>query len=1083
MRSNAFYILLYTLVIVFILGSTKTLLAQTGDRVTLSLEKASLQKIFSSVEAQTFYRFVFTNEQLRDGKPVTLSVENETVPNLLKQCFRDQPIYYSIEDKFIIIHRKDKETKINPVDIVGTIKNDKGDPVTGASITVLETLKATTSDAEGGFALQQVPAFATLIFSGTNVEGSQIVLHGQQSLNVILKAKVSKLDEVQVIAYGTATKRLNTGDVSTVMAETIKEQPVANPLEALEGRAPGLVITQNSGIPGSGMFVQIRGQNSIASGNNPLYVIDGVPFIASSLSSIYTNAIIAGGNPLSSINPADIESVNILKDADATSIYGSRGANGVILITTKHGKPGKTKMDFDSYFGFGQIDRSLKLLNTQQYLTMRDEAFKNDGATPSESNGDYDLLLWDTTRYTDWQKLLIGNRSHISDIQLTISGGSLYTQFSLNGGFHRETTVFPGNYEYEKGSVHFDLNHQSQDNKFKLNFITTYGIENNQLPTIDFTTQAMSLPPDAPPIYDSLGKLNWPSGFDNPYSYLNRQYLAKINNLVSHLSLNYTIFSDLQMRLSLGYNNYQMTENQMVPITAYNPAYQFMSGYTEFANGSNETWIIEPQLEYQKKLGPGKLDFLVGLTAEQDITTMQTIFASGFPSDALLSNIAAASTVQVLNNNYTQYRYQAIFGRLNYNIREKYILNITARRDGSSRFGPGNQSANFGAVGAAWIFSSEDFAKKMIPFLSFGKLRSSYGTTGNDQIGNYQYLSTYSPSYYPYQNSSGLVPTSLSNPNYAWETNKKFEVGLDLGFLKDQILFSASYYNNHSSNQLVGYSLPYITGFSSVQENFPAVVRNTGLEFSMNAGLVKSSSFSWSISANLSIPRNLLVSFPNIEQSGYFNQYVVGQPLSIHPLFQYLNVDPNAGIYQFVDSKGKPTLSPLYPDDLKPLKKVAIEYFGGLQNHFQYKGWNLEIFFQFTKQTGWTYLKNYFTMPGMLGNQPAVVMNRWKTSGDKEPFQKFSQSYDSAYSAFSSTVFLSDHVIDDASFIRLKNVSLSYTFPMAGIAKINMQYLRIYLQAQNLFTITSYYGMDPENQSTSSLPPLKVITAGIQFTF
>jgi TonB-dependent starch-binding outer membrane protein SusC len=436
-----------------------------------------------------------------------------------------------------------------------------------------------------------------------------------------------------------------------------------------------------------------------------------------------------------------------------------------------------------------------------------------------------------------------------------------------------------------------------------------------------------------------------------------------------------------------------------------------------------------------------------------------------------------------LNNNYTEYRYQAIFGRLNYNIQDKYILDITTRRDGSSRFGPGNQFANFGAVGAAWIFSSEDFVKKQIPFLSFGKLRSSYGTTGNDQIGNYQYLSTYSPSYYPYQNSSGLVPTSLSNPNYAWETNKKFEVGLDLGFLKDRILFSVSYYNNHSSNQLVGYSLPYITGFSSVQENFPAVVRNTGLEFSLNAGLVKSRSFSWSISANLSIPRNMLVSFPNIEQSGYYNQYVVGQPLSIHPLFQYLNVDPNTGIYQFVDSKGKPTLSPVYPDDIKPLKKVAIDYFGGLQNHFQYKGWNLEIFFQFTKQTGWTYMKNYFTVPGMLGNQPAAVMNRWKTTGDIEPFQKFSQGYDSAYTAFSSTVFLSDHVIDDASFIRLKNVSLSYTFPNASIAKIKMQYLKIYLQAQNLITFTSYFGMDPENQSTSSLPPLKVITAGIQFTF
>ena len=421
-----------------------------------------------------------------------------TVQTLLKQCFRDQPIYYSIEDKFIIIHRKDKETKINPVDIVGTIKNDKGDPVTGASVTVLETLKTTTSDAEGGFALQQVPAFATLIFSGTNVEGSQIVLHGQQSLNVILKAKVSKLDEVQVIAYGTTTKRLNTGDVSTVTAETFAEQPVSNPLSAMEGRIPGLVITQNSGTPGSGFFVQIRGQNSISNGNDPLYIIDGVPYTSTSLTSAFSGGIVSGGNPLSSINPSDIESVNILKDADATSIYGSRGANGVILITTRRGKQGRTKIDLNSYFGVGQVDRKLKLMNTQQYLIMRNEAFKNDGAAPSLANGDYDLLSWDTTRYTDWQKLLIGNTAHIADFQLNISGGNENTQFNLSGGFHRQTNVFPGDFGDQKGSGHFNLNHISQDNKLKVDLSLTYAVENNNQPQTDFVYQAMYLPPDWP---------------------------------------------------------------------------------------------------------------------------------------------------------------------------------------------------------------------------------------------------------------------------------------------------------------------------------------------------------------------------------------------------------------------------------------------------------------------------------------------------------------------------------------------------------------------------------------------------------
>jgi TonB-linked SusC/RagA family outer membrane protein len=1084
MRSKAFYTLLCTFVIVFILGSPKTLPAQSGDRVTLSVENAPLQKIFSAVEAQTFYRFVYTNEQLKDGKPVTLSVVNVTVQTLLKQCLQDQPLYYSTEDKFIIIHRKEKETKMNPVDIMGTIKNDKGDPVSGASITVLETLKTTTSDAEGGFALKQVPPFSTLIFSGTNVEGSQIILHGQQSLSVTLKAKVSKLDEVQVIAYGTTTRRLNTGDVSTINAETFAEQPVSNPLSAMEGRAPGLIITQNSGTPGSGFFVQIRGQNSISNGNDPLYIIDGVPYTSTSLTSAFSSGIVSGGNPLSSINPSDIESVNILKDADATAIYGSRGANGVILITTKRGKPGKTKIDLNSYFGVGQVDRRLKLMNTQQYLIMRNEAFKNDGTTPSLANGDYDLLSWDTTRYTDWQKLLIGNTAHIADVQLGISGGNENTRFNLSGGFHRQTNVFPGDFADQKGSGHFNLNHNSQDNKLKVDLSLTYAVENNNQPQTDFVYQAMYLPPDAPSPYDSAGKLNWPPGFDNPYRYIQQKYQAKTNNLISHLVLGYNIIPALQLRIAMGYNNIQMNEMQNSPTTSYNPAFNVISGNSVFSNSGLETWILEPQIEYQKKLGPGKLDVLLGATAEQDTRNAVTEYASGFSSDALLENIGAASDILVLASSFSQYRYEAFFGRLNYNMNEKYILNLTGRRDGSSRFGPGKQFANFSSVGGAWIFSKEKFGKNLFPFLSFGKLRISYGTTGNDQIGDYQYLSSYSPTPYTYQNMSGLIPTRLYNPDYAWEINRKFELGIELGLLNDRIIFSASYYNNHSSNQLVGYPLPTITGFSTIQQNLNAVVQNTGIEFSLNYSLIKSTSFNWNLSANLTIPNNKLISFPNIEETNYNNLYQIGKPLSIYKSFQYLNVNPQAGIYQFLNSEGKATLTPVYPDDLKAVKNVAASYYGGLQNNFQYKGWHLDIFFQFTKQAGWNYIKNYLVAPGMLGNQPAVVMNRWMKSGDVATFQKYTQSFDSAWNAyfFNSAIF-GDNAVGDASFIRLKNISLSYSFPVSTTARLKMQNLRIYLQAENLLTISGYFGLDPENQSNVLLPPLRIITAGIQITF
>jgi TonB-dependent starch-binding outer membrane protein SusC len=1080
----AYHKLLCTVGIVFLMIHTGSVFAQQGGRVTLSLEKATLQTIFSAIEAQTPYRFVYTGEQLRETKPVSISVSGSSVESVLQICFQDQPVYYSLEEKFVIIHKKETDAKAGSIDVNGTVKNDKGDPVVGASATVLGTGKVALTAADGSFMLKQISSSATLVFSGTNVEGHEVVLHGQRLLSVVLKARVNKLDEVQIIAYGSTTKRLNTGDVSTVTAETIAEQPVSNPLAALEGRAPGLVITQNSGAPGSGFFVQIQGQNSIANGNDPLYVIDGVPFVSSTLSSLYTNQVIPGSSPLNSLNPADIESINILKDADATSIYGSRGANGVILITTKRGKSGQTKVDLNAYFGAGKIDRNFKLLNTQQYLTMRNEAFKNDGATPSLSNGDYDLLLWDTTRYTDWQKLLIGNSASISDAQVNISGGNANTQFSLGGGFHRETTVFPGDYADQKGSGHFSLNHLSNNSKFKVDLAVTYGVEDNDLPVVDFVEQAMTLPPDAPALYDSAGKLNWPGGFDNPYSYLQRTYSAKTNNLITHAVLNYAILPELQLRLAMGYNNIQLTEMQLNPLSSYNPALGGVSGHTFFSNSGVETWILEPQLEYQKQLGPGKLDFLIGMTAEEDTKNAETDYAYGFSSDALLKNIAAASSVTVYSNSYSQYRYQAFFGRLNYNLNDKYLLNLTARRDGSSRFGPGNQFANFGAVGGAWIFSKESFVKKWLPGLSFGKIRSSYGITGNDQIGDYQYLSTYSPSSLPYQNASGLLPTSLYNPDYAWETTKKFEAGIELGLLNDRILFSASYYNNHSSNQLVGYSLPYVTGFPSVQQNLPAVVQNTGVEFTLNYGIVKTQSFNWNLSVNLTVPQNELLSFPNISQTSYNNIYQVGKPLSIYKSFEYLNVNPQLGFYQFLNSAGAATVSPAYPDDIKAIKKVAPSYYGGLQNSFQYKGWRLDVFFQFTKQTGWNYFKQDFIVPGMQGNQPAEVMNRWMKPGDVAPYQKFSQNYDSAFNAYLiNSVISGDNTIGNSSFIRLKNVSLSYSFPARTVAGWKMQNLRLYLQAQNLLTISNYLGMDPENQSSLALPPLRVITGGIQVTF
>ncbi|HMH34147.1 MAG TPA: SusC/RagA family TonB-linked outer membrane protein, partial [Puia sp.] len=848
----------------------------------------------------------------------------------------------------------------------------------------------------------------------------------------------------------------------------------------LEGRVAGLDITQNTGVPGGSFTIQIRGQNSIANGNNPLYIVDGVPFTSTSLNSNFTSPVIDGGNPLNGINPLDIESIDILKDADATAIYGSRGANGVILITTKKGKPGKTKFDLTAYTGAGQITRKMRLLNTPDYLKIRREAFKNDGVVPNNSTA-RDLLVWDTTRYTNWQKELIGGTSHYTDLEGSISGGNINTQFILGGGYHRETTVFPGNFFDQKASAHVNINHYSENRKFNMAFSGFFVIENNRLLNLDLTNNALVLAPDAPPIYDSAKNLNWQNGtWNNPFSILLRNYKANSSNLVTNLILSYEVLKGLKLKVNFGYNIMAVDEMQNAPKKSLNPAFAAAQASSVFANSNTSTWIIEPQAEYSFLAGPGTLTALVGGTFQQNLLKAQATQATGFSSDALIENPAAASSLNVLSSTYSQYRYESLFGRINYNLFDKYILNITSRRDGSSRFGPGKQFANFGAVGAAWIFSNENFIKKGIPVISFGKLRASYGTTGNDQIGDYGFLDLWSPTSYPYQDNGSLYPTRLVNSDYAWEVNKKTEAALEIGMLKNRILFTLGYYNNRSSNQLVGYSLPLITGFSSVQANLPATVQNTGWEFELNTTNIRNKHFSWLTAINLTIPRNELVAYPGLEASNYVNKYVVGQSLYIQKLFHNTGVDPQTGIYSFEDADKNGSID--YPQDLIAIKKIGKDFYGGLQNTLQYKGWRLDFLFQFVRQTGLNYMY-YFAAAGRLSNQPDIVLSRWQKPGDQTNIQQFSQNFSSPATRAYFNNQLSDHATGDASFIRLKNLSFSYQFPTNWTGKIHLQDCRIYLQGQNIVTFSNYLGLDPENQRFYNLPPLRVITAGIQIIF
>ncbi len=944
-------------------------------------------------------------------------------------------------------------------------------PISGANVLIKNTHTGVVSDFDGRYTITAKPT-DSLQVSYLGYTTLTIPIQNRSTINVTLQEDATALGEVQINAgYYTTTDREKTGSIARITAKDIEGQPVNNALEALQGRVPGLEVTQTTGLAGGGYTVRIRGQNSIAAGNEPLYVIDGVPYDVNSLSSpSLAGLVLPGGiiNPLNTIDPSAIQSIEVLKDADATAIYGSRGANGVILITTKKGEIGKTTMSFDVSTGINYVDEMTSLLNTAQYVAMRKEAFANDGVTVYPAFA-YDINgTWDQNRYTNWQDEFIGNRGLNNTFKSLISGGNEMTRFVVGGSFMKETTVFPKDFNYKKTTFFSNLGHQSPNKKFKLQLTTSYGQDKNYLPTSDLIRVAKFLPPNAPKIYNDEGNLNWEnSTWNNPYAALESTYNNETSNLLANSVISYRFFEGLEIKANLGYSKSNLVEKQANPHTMYNPAYGLTSTSSNALKneGKRSSWIIEPQLDTSHNLGKGKLTFTMGATFQEQNMEQLGLYASGFVNNQQINNFSSAQNLKILNEANSQYRYLALYSRLNYNWQQKYIINLTGRRDGSSRFGEGNRFANFGAIGSAWIFSEENFSKHL-KWLSFGKLRASYGTTGNDQIGDYQYLNNYNISNNNYDGQIGLYPSRLYNPHFKWEKNKKIETAIEVQLWDDRIGLEVAYYKNRSDNQLIDIPMPGTTGFSGIKSNLNAIVDNKGWEIGIQSSNYETDVFNWNSSFQLTIPKTELVSFEGLENSTYSSQLVLGQPLSIYRLYQYSGINPETGLYEFVDYNGDGETTA--KEDRQLVGDVSPKLYGNLYNSIKYKNWNLDILFQFVRKKG---LNEFYNTepPGFMQNQPTGVLDHWLNPNNPGYLQPYTsgRNFDAYYAHTKFTQ--SDAIISDASFIRLKTISLSYKLPLK---KESTTSCTLFLQGQNLWTLTNFKGGDPE-QISGFLPPLK----------
>lgn len=1074
--------------------------AQLLDRkVTLSVADIPLEQAIRELGQAGQVDFFYSIDHLEIGTLVSVEARDEKLGDVLRNLLLPHGISFKVNETKAVIFLKradmpggETAPASNGKEVFRTVSGTVTDadtrlPMAGVNVLVKGTVNGTTTGGDGTYSLTADDS-DILVFSFIGYAAAEVAVGSRTVIDVALVQDVKSLGEVVVNAgYYETTRELQTGNIVKVESKDIERQPVQNPLAALQGRVAGMEIVQATGVPGGNFRVRIRGTNSIANGNDPLFIVDGVPYTSTPLtfsetsSGILGNSLnpMGGSSPLSNINPSDIESIEVLKDADATAIYGSRGANGVVLITTKKGKAGATRVSFNGYTGFGKVTRRMEMLDTRQYVAMRKEAFLNDGVTPTLSNA-RDLLEWDTTRYTDWQDELIGGVARTTNAQLSLSGGNEITRFSVGAGYYRETTVFPGDNADQRISARLNVTNNGFDGRLRTMASVNVSAGMTDLLNQDLTRKAISLPPNAPALYDDSGNLNWEGwassgNLENPLSYLNRRYEAHSGNLIGSVETGYLVLPALEIKTRLGFTTTSLDAVNLKPISALAPsAAANAENTTSFSNSTFRNWVVEPQVQWKPRTGDHRFELLAGTQFLDQVTDGLAQTATGFSSEVLMKNLTAAPNRTLGTNYYANYRYHAVFGRINYNFDNRYIVNLTGRRDGSSRFGPGRQFANFGAVGFAWILSNEKIFDQ-VGFLSFAKLRGSAGVTGNDQLTDYQYLDAYTSSSGTYLGSVGLRPARLANPDFAWETNRKLEAALDLGFLDGKISFSLSAYLNRSSNQLVGYPLPPSTGFTAVQANLPAIVQNSGVEIELNTTTLERNNFSWSTFLNISVPRNKLVAYPDLENSAYAQTYIVGEPLTARRFYQYTGVDPQTGLYTIADADNNGTYN---YDDRTAIRSRGHQYYGGLQNSLQYKSFRLDVLLQFVRQQGFNYLY-YKPYPGFVENQPTFVLERWQEETQFTNIQRFGQS--SPVSQAYARVNVSDRTIDDASFVRLKTLSVSYDLTDAQLAKIRLEGLRFYIQCQNLLTITKYKGLDPESQGTY-LPPLKVIATGLMIT-
>ncbi|MCF2517577.1 TonB-dependent receptor [Dyadobacter sp. CY351] len=975
--------------------------------------------------------------------------------------------------------------------VQGNVTDAGGEGLPGVNIHLKGTNIGTTTDAKGGFNID-AEADAVLVVSYIGYATQEVKPGNKGKLSITLASDQRQLNEVVVVGYGTQERKNVIGSITKVDPTDVKNIPAGSFDAQLQGKVPGVQITSNTGVPGEAVTVRVRGATSINGDNDPLYVIDGVFMNSNSMQTIGTGG--KATSPIADINPNDIESLEVLRDAEATALYGSRGANGVILITTKRGKYNqKAKVSVNASYGLAKAEKLWDLTTGPEHAQLVNEWWVNTGKdTPSlnrtEVNRPFRPASEGGRGLPEEQKTYdrlgeIFQTAPVQNYDLSVSGGTATTKYYIGGGYNSQESILkPINFNRASFKVNLD---QKISDKVQIGVSNSFARTfRNQAragdgPAGGLLQAALHTPTYLSPTNEN-GELVGRAGFDN-VSLLLQHYDVKSVSLryIGNLYAEADILPNLKFRTSWGldYNNYDENEYWNTFLISGSP-----NGLATANNGQATTWINEQTLTYRQKIGTKhSFGILIGNTIQSDLNTGTTSTGRGFASNSFKLISSAATTTG--SNSWSKKNLASFFSRVDYNYGGKYLIDFSIRADGSSSFGADRRWGYFPSVGGAWRVKQENFLKN-VAVLSDLKIRASYGVTGNQNgLGSFAALGLWG-SGSPYQGNPGIAPQQLANPDLQWERTSQFNAGADIAFFGDRLGIEVNVYSKYTSNGLLSLTLPATTGFANYRSN-TAEISNKGFELAIRSVNFQNNTFSWTTSFNVARNINKIEKLENPLEYGSRSLILLqqGQPLYSFWVYKQLYVDPQTGntVYEDVNKDGKITVA-----DRQINGSIWPKFFGGLTNSITYKGFDINAFLAF-QYGNKVYNHNKFFGEGGGARDAARIIfasnnDRWQKPGDitdvPRPDGVNVNNYRDGGSRW----------LEDGSFIRLRSLAIGYTIPVRGISS-----LRLYVTGSNLFTITKYTGLDPESSSSSAQneqgidlgtpPQPRSVLVGVNLTF